>query len=57
MTDMDGDSARSRHVHVMDEEHGLEDGGDEVTKVGRRRQVIGILVSIVLCSHMRRRGC
>lgn len=44
MTDMDGDGARSRHVHVADEECGLGEGGDQVTKVGRRRQVIGILV-------------
>ena len=48
MTDMDGDGARSRHVHVADEEYGLEEGGDQATKVGRRRQVIGILVSTLV---------
>ncbi|KAM5540069.1 hypothetical protein V8D89_006209 [Ganoderma adspersum] len=46
MTNMDGDNVAPRHVHVHapDEEYGLEEGVDEVTKVGRRRQVIGILV-------------
>ena len=51
MTNMDGDNVAPRHVHVHapDEEYGLEEGADEVTKVGRRRQVIGILVRVVLC--------
>ena len=50
MTDMDGNDARPprhAHAHVADQEYGLEEGGDEITKVGRRRQVIGILVRVV----------
>ena len=56
MTNMDGDNVTSRHVHVHapDEEYGFEDGADEVTKVGRRRQVIGILVRIVFCRVARK---
>ena len=52
MTNMDGDNVappRHVHVHAPDEEYGFEEGADEVTKVGRRRQVIGILVRVVLC--------